>query len=188
VVDKDAATDLLARLAEWNVADARGEVEKLITSAGVVVDGAVRRELAEDLAARVVDGSRPLLGRDEVPEHVRALTSPLVLSVERQLVARIARRADAATITVIEGAAGSGKTRRLASMRAGVEARGGRMLAVTPTRKAAQVASHEVGTAAQSVAWLLHQEHASDLPHGRRAEHPHRRRPNPRARRLDRDQ
>jgi exodeoxyribonuclease V alpha subunit len=31
------------------------------------------------------------------------------------------------------------------------------MLVVTPTRKAAQVAAHEVGAAAHSVAWLLHQ-------------------------------
>ena len=58
---------------------------------------------------------------------------------------------------MVEGAAGSGKTRRLAAKRAQVEARGGRMLVVTPTRKAAQVASGEVGTAAHSVAWLLHQ-------------------------------
>ena len=33
----------------------------------------------------------------------------------------------------------------------------GGMLVVTPTRKAAQVAAGEVGTAAHSVAWLLHQ-------------------------------
>jgi exodeoxyribonuclease V alpha subunit len=156
-VVETALMRLGSRRSAWNAADARGEVEKLVASAGVVVDGAVRRELAEDLAARAVEASRPLLGRDDVPEHVRALTSPLVNSVERQLVARIVRRADAATITVIEGAAGSGKTRRLASMRAGVEARGGRMLVVTPTRKAAHVASDDVGTAAHSVAWLLYQ-------------------------------
>ena len=152
-----ALTRLGSRRSAWNPADARGEVEKLIASAGVVVDGAVRRELAEDLAARVVEASRPLLGRDDVPEHIRSLTSPRVLAVERELVARITRRADAATISVVEGAAGSGKTRRLAAQRAQVEARGGRMLVVTPTRKAAQVASGEVGTAAHSVAWLLHQ-------------------------------
>ncbi|MDQ4055677.1 MAG: AAA family ATPase [Actinomycetota bacterium] len=156
-VVETALTRLGSRRSAWNPADARGEVEKLIASAGVVVDGSVRRELAEDLAARVLGASRPLLGRDDVPEHVRALTSPQVLAVERELVTRIARRADAATITVVEGAAGSGKTRRLAAKRALVEARGGRMLVVTPTRKAAQVASGEVGTAAHSVAWLLHQ-------------------------------
>lgn len=128
-----------------------------MASVGVVVDGAVRRELAEDLVARVVEASRPLLRRDDVPEHVRSLTSPQVLAVERELVARIARRAEAGTITVVEGAAGSGKTRRLAAMRAQVEARRGRMLVVSPTRKAAQVAAGEVGTDTDSVARLLHQ-------------------------------
>ena len=90
-VVETALTRLGSRRSAWNAADARGEVEKLIASAGVVVDGAVRRELAEDLAARVVEASRPLLGRDDVPEHVRSLTSPRVLAVERELVARIAR-------------------------------------------------------------------------------------------------
>ncbi|WP_242498311.1 MobF family relaxase [Nocardioides glacieisoli] len=156
IVDR-ALARLGSRRSAWNGADARGEVEKLIASAGVVVDGAVRRELAEDLTARVLEASSLLLGRNDVPAHVRAHTSPRVLAVERELVARIAQRADERTITVVEGAAGAGKTRRLAAKRAEVEARRGRMLIVTPTRKAAQVASAEVGTTAYSVAWLLHQ-------------------------------
>jgi exodeoxyribonuclease V alpha subunit len=146
-----------SRHSAWNSADARGEVEKLIASAGVVVDGAVRRELAEDLAARVIDASRTLLGRNDVPEHVRAYTSTHVLEVERELIDRIATRADAAELTVVEGAAGSGKTARLAATREQVERRGGRMLVVTPTRKAAQVAARQVGSPAESVAWLLQQ-------------------------------
>lgn len=150
-------TRLGSKRSAWNAGDARGEVEKLIASAGVVSDGAVRRELAEDLAARVIEASRPLLGRDDVPEHVRAHTSPYVLAVERDIVDRLTIRADAATLTVVEGAAGAGKTRRLAATRAKVEARGGQMLVVTPTKKAAQVAAREVGAAAHSVAWLLHQ-------------------------------
>ena len=89
-----ALTRLGSRRSAWNPADARGEVEKLIASAGVVVDGSVRREIAEDLAARVLEASRPLLGRDDVPEHIRVLTSPQVLAVERELVTRIARRAE----------------------------------------------------------------------------------------------
>ena len=94
-----ALTRLGSRRSAWNPADARGEVEKLIASAGLVVDAAVRRELAEDLAARVIDASRPLLGRDDVPEHVRALTSSEVLAVEREIVDRIVRRAAAKTLT-----------------------------------------------------------------------------------------
>lgn len=150
-------TRLGAKRSAWNAADARGEVEKLIASAGVVSEGAVRRELAEDLTARVIEASRPLLGRSDVPEHVRAHTSPEVLAVERDLVDRITSRAQTASLAVVEGAAGAGKTRRLAATRAKVEGQGGRMLVVTPTKKAAQVASHEVGAAAHSVAWLLHQ-------------------------------
>lgn len=161
-LDREAVVEtalirLGSRRSAWNAADARGEVEKLIASAGVVVDGTVRRELAEDLAARVVEASRPLLGRDDVPEHVRSLTSPQALAVEHELVARITGRAGAGTITMVEGAAGSGKTRRLAAMRAQVEARRGRMLVVSPTRKTAQVAADEVGTDTDSVARLLYQ-------------------------------
>ncbi|CAN5484500.1 hypothetical protein BH09ACT12_BH09ACT12_23970 [soil metagenome] len=146
-----------SRRSAWNAADARGEVEHLIAAAGIVAGPAVRRELAEDLAYRVVAASRPLLGRTDVPEHVRSLTSPHVLAVERELIERIASGATTGELTIVEGAAGSGKTTRLAAKRAELEQQGGRMLVVTPTRKAAQVAAHEVGAPAHSVAWLLHQ-------------------------------
>lgn len=91
------------------------------------------------------------------PEHVRALRSPDVLAVEYDLVAQIINGAQREKITVVEGAAGAGKTRRLAATREQVEARGGRMLVVTPTRKAAQVAAGEVGTETRAVAKLLHE-------------------------------
>lgn len=161
-LDRNALVDfallrLGARRSAWNSADARGEVERLIASTGRVIDGAIRRELTEDLTARVVAASRPLLGRSDVPEHVRALTSTDVLAVEHEIVDRIARRAEARTLTIIEGAAGAGKTNQLAATRQAVEARGRRMFVVTPTRKAAQVAATEVGSTANSVAWLLHQ-------------------------------
>ena len=57
----------------------------------------------------------------------------------------------------MEGAAGAGKTARLAATREHFEEGGLRMLVVTPTKKAAQVAQGEIGAAAHSVAWLLHQ-------------------------------
>jgi hypothetical protein len=86
----------LARLAAgrsaWNAADVRGEVERLIAAAGVVAGAPVRRELAEDLAARAMDRCLPLLGRDGVPEHIRAWTSRPVLEVEADLTARLAAR------------------------------------------------------------------------------------------------
>jgi len=181
-----ALTRLGARRSAWNSADARGEAERVITTSGVIVAAAVRRELAEDLTARVVAASVPLLDRPNVPEHVRALTSPQVLAVERELVGRFAvdetpsiapprhlvgcvdgldhgQRAAVALlagfspIVVVEGAAGAGKTATLAATRR-VLARSGRgMVVVTPTRKAAQVAGLQVGAGAYSVAWLLHQ-------------------------------
>ena len=61
------------------------------------------------------------------------------------------------TITVVEGAAGAGKTARLAATRERAIAAGRRMVVVTPTLKAAQVAEGEIGAAAYSAAWLLHQ-------------------------------
>ncbi len=152
-----ALVRLGVRRSAWNAADARGECERLIAATGGVIDGVVRRELAEDLAARVVSMSRPLLCRADVPEHVRVLTSADVLAVEHEIVDRITQRAEDKTIAVVEGAAGAGKTTRLATTRKAFEEAGHRMVVVTPTRKAAQVASSEIGAAAHSVAWLLHQ-------------------------------
>ncbi|MGH2908006.1 MAG: MobF family relaxase, partial [Solirubrobacteraceae bacterium] len=161
-VDRGGVVELaLVRLGShrsaWNAADARGEVERIIASSGGVVDPAVRIELAEDLSARVIGASQPLLGRSDEPEHVRTLTSAEVLAVEYEIVDRILTRADAEVITVIEGAAGAGKTARLATTRERAVAAGRRMVVVTPTLKAAQVAEGATGAASYSAAWLLHQ-------------------------------
>ncbi|MCO7221780.1 MobF family relaxase [Klenkia sp. PcliD-1-E] len=194
VLDRDRAADqMLTRLAAgrsaWNVADLRGEAERLLAAAGVVAEAAVRSELAEDLTARALARCLPLLIRDGVPEHVRAWTSPAVLEVEADLVARLAARGthhgadadlrpdrgaglerldagQAATaaalagnrpLIVVEGAAGAGKTTTLAAARRLLEERGRRLVVVTPTLKAARVASAEVGTTAGSAAWLAFQ-------------------------------
>ena len=61
-----------------------------------------------------------------------------------------------AELVVIEGAAGAGKTTTLAVAKDVLAKQGRRMLVVTPTLKAAQVAAREVGGAG-SVAWLVHQ-------------------------------
>ncbi|MGH8861364.1 MAG: MobF family relaxase, partial [Jatrophihabitantaceae bacterium] len=62
-----AVAEVLARLGSrrsgWNAADIRGEVEQLLARANVVVNGAVRLELAEDLTARTVDACVSLLDR-----------------------------------------------------------------------------------------------------------------------------
>ena len=161
-LDRDGLVELAlvrlgARRSAWNSADARGEVERLVAATGGAIDSAVRRELAEDLTARVVAASRPLLGRTDVPEHVRSFTSSNVLAVEHEIVNRIAARANAGAIRIVEGAAGAGKTARLAATRERALASGHRMVVVTPTRKAAQVAEGALGAASYSAAWLLHQ-------------------------------
>lgn len=161
-LDRDGLVELAlvrlgARRSAWNSADARGEVEKLIASTGGAIDSAVRLELAEDLTARVVAASRPLLGSADVPEHVRSFTSSEVLAVEHEIVDGITTRAAARSIWIVEGAAGAGKTARLAATREQALAAGHRMVVITPTRKAAQVAEGAIGAASYSAAWLLHQ-------------------------------
>jgi exodeoxyribonuclease V alpha subunit len=188
--DRDATAETIlvrlgARRSAWNPADIRGQAEKTIAAAGLVLDPAIRTELAEDLTARVIRACVPLLYQPDVPEHVRSLTSPQVLRTEADIVTRLANRAEApaapvalspsaaeglddlqraavallagpASLVVIEGAAGAGKTTTLATTQTLLAEQGRRMLVVTPTLKAAQVAAREVGTAG-SAAWLVHQ-------------------------------
>jgi conjugative relaxase-like TrwC/TraI family protein len=186
-IDRDAAAaEVVARLgadrSAWNAADARGAVEQLLARRGIMAEVGVRTELAEDLTARALSLCVPL--RADTPEHVRALTSQHVLDVEADLVANLAargghksrprepatvdgldaeQRAAVAVLTgdaplvVIEGAAGTGKTTTLAAVRDALDRQVRQLLVVTPTRKAAQVASAEVGTRAGSAAWLAHQ-------------------------------
>jgi exodeoxyribonuclease V alpha subunit len=202
---RDAAVvEVLARLAKrrsgWNGADIRGEVEQLIARRNLVTDAAIRGELAEDLTARTLAQCVPLLDREGVPKHIRALTSRHVLDVEADLTARLAARADPpshaphtdgrgtapntheeldaaqrqavrvlagdAQLVVLEGAAGAGKTTTLAATRTAIEHRGARLVVVTPTLKAAQVAARELGTRAFSAAWLAHQHGYRWHPNG----------------------
>ncbi len=183
-----------ARRSAWNAADIRGEVEQWIAGTGLVAEPAVRIDLAEDLTARTLSACEPLLPRTDVPEHIRALTSREVLTVEADLVTRLIDRAEqpahvaafadheaepgsgagpegldlaqqaavaslagSAQLLVVEGAAGAGKTKTLSATQELLAERGHRMVVVTPTLKAAQVAGRETGTKAFSAAWLAHQ-------------------------------
>ncbi|MFC7726168.1 MobF family relaxase [Nocardioides sp. GCM10028917] len=178
-------TRLGAKRSAWNAPDIHGEVERLIASVGVVAERPVRHELVEDVAERARTRSVPLLDRGDVPEHVRSLTSERVLAVEADLVNTLAARASqpvttagrlrgsrhldpaqqrvvavlagGASLLVIEGAAGTGKTATLAAARAVLEASDRRLVVVTPTLKAAHAARQEVGADAFSAAWLVHQ-------------------------------
>jgi DNA transposition AAA+ family ATPase len=186
-LDRDAAvntvlTRLGAKRSAWNAADIRGQVELLISSEGIIAEPSVRIELAEDLSARAIAASVPLLN-DDTPEHIRALTSRHVLGVEADLSNSFAVRASLpglpVTITggdldekqmravatlagkhrlvVVEGAAGAGKTATLAGTRNVIAATGHRMIVVTPTLKAAQVVATQIGSQAHSAAWLARQ-------------------------------
>jgi exodeoxyribonuclease V alpha subunit len=191
-VNRDAVADLVlsrlgARRSSWNAADIRGEVERILASVDIVATAAVRRELVEDLTTRTVTQCQRLLKRDDVPEHVRALSSTRVLEVEADLGTRLlaraehsgtpvrvgqvvaGRRLDSAQravvaalagdhqLLVIEGAAGAGKTTTLAAARDLLAMQDRRLVVVTPTLKAAQVVEQQVGTDAFSAAWLIHQ-------------------------------
>jgi exodeoxyribonuclease V alpha subunit len=189
-LNRDVAADLVltrlgAKRSAWNAADIRGEAERLIASVGVVAERPVRHELVEDIADRARSRCVPLLDRDDVPEHVRSLTSELVVAVEADLVDSIATRsarpvtdavrlrgdahldhaqrqvvaalAGGAGLLVIEGAAGTGKTTTLAAARDVLDDADRRLVVVTPTLKAAQAAQQQVGTDAFSAAWLIHQ-------------------------------
>ena len=190
-VDRDAAADLVvcilgAKRSAWNRADLRGKTEVLLAQTCLLADPAARAELAEDITARAADRCIRLLMGSNVPEHVRSLSSPQVLQVEADLLARIARRAahpartarvggrglvridptQAAVVgvlagdgplVVVEGAAGAGKTTALRTTRELLARRGRRLVVVTPTLQAAEVAAAETGAEGHSAAWLIHQ-------------------------------
>ena len=69
----------------------------------------------------------------------------------------VAALAGTGPLTLVEGAAGAGKTTTLAATRESLERQGHRLVVVTPTLKAARVAADETGTTAYSAAWLAHQ-------------------------------
>ena len=69
----------------------------------------------------------------------------------------VASLAGNASLLVVEGAAGAGKTTTLAAASALLVDRGHRMVVVTPTLKAARVVGRETGARAFSAAWLAHQ-------------------------------
>ncbi|WP_341358940.1 MobF family relaxase [Georgenia sp. M64] len=190
-IDRDAAADLVvailgAKRSVWNTGDIRGTTEVLLARTALLADRAARAELAEDITARATSRCVPLLDRADVPEHIRSLSSPHVLEVEADVVARIARRAvqpartlrldgrrpvgidpaQAAVagalagdgpLVVVEGAAGAGKTTTLRFTRELLSMRGHRLIVVTPTLKAAEVAAAETGADGHSAAWLIHQ-------------------------------
>ncbi len=110
-------------------------------------------EVEADLTARLAArGTHHGLGTDLQPD--------LAADLERLDAGQAATAAALAgnqPLVVVEGAAGAGKTTTLATTRHLLAQQGRGLLVVTPTLKAARVASAEVGTATGSAAWLAFQ-------------------------------
>ncbi|SDE33003.1 MobF family relaxase [Nocardioides lianchengensis] len=145
----ELAEDLTARAIEacvplLNRADVPRHVRAL-TSPHVL---AVEADLTTRLAARSGRGARPA-------EPTPAVVGEQSLDpMQRDVVAALAGDGE---LVVIEGAAGAGKTTTLAAARTALTDQGHRLVVVTPTLKASQVAARELKTPAFSAAWLVHQ-------------------------------
>ncbi|MEO8749052.1 MAG: MobF family relaxase, partial [Allobranchiibius sp.] len=110
-------------------------------------------EVEDDLVARLAArGAQPISRRDLISARVI-----IGEDLDEGQWAAVAAITSAAPLVVIEGAAGAGKTRMLASGRVETETSGHRLLVVTPTLKAAQAVTREVGAKAGSAAWLAYQ-------------------------------
>jgi exodeoxyribonuclease V alpha subunit len=128
----------------------------------------VEAELTTRLADRAtgpgVDLTDPDLTRpvDGLAPHGAEPTSSARLVTEADRLdpgqaAAVAALAGDRALVVIEGAAGAGKTTTLTAAAQLLQTRGQRLVVVTPTLKAAQIAAAELGSAAGSAAWLVHQ-------------------------------
>jgi len=123
---------------------------RALTSSEVL---AVEGELTTRLIARAAHTpASPASPAQHVSGGIEAAEE---LDAAQQAVA--AALAGTGPLTLVEGAAGAGKTTTLAAVRESLERQGHRLVVVTPTLKAARVAANETGTTAYSAAWLAHQ-------------------------------
>ena len=189
--DRDAAVETIlvrlgARRSAWNAADIRGEAEKAIAAAGLVVDAGrahragrgphrpVDRGVRAAVAPAGRTRARPVAdlapGAEDRGRHRDPARGPRRASPSRRR-CRPPARPRGSMISNAPPSRRSPATRGWWSSRArpvpvrpppsppprrSSSEQGRRMLVVTPTLKAAQVAAREVGTAG-SVAWLVHQ-------------------------------
>jgi len=123
---------------------------RALTSSEVL---AVEGELATRL---VVRAAHTPAGPASAAQHmVGGIETGQELDGAQQVV--VAALAGTGPLTLVEGAAGAGKTTTLAATRELLERQGHRLVVVTPTLKAARVAAGETGATAYSAAWLAHQ-------------------------------
>jgi thymidine kinase len=114
---------------------------------------AVEGELTTRLIARAAH--TPASPTSPAPHVAGGIEAAQELDAAQQAV--VAALAGTGPLTLVEGAAGAGKTTTLAATRQSLERQEHRLVVVTPTLKAARVAAHETGTTAYSAAWLAHQ-------------------------------
>ncbi|GAB3320352.1 hypothetical protein GCM10027451_41100 [Geodermatophilus aquaeductus] len=143
---EDLTARALARCVPLLPRDGVPEHVRAWTSPAVL---AVEADLSARLAAR---GTHPGCDVDPRPDLAAGLER-----LDAGQAATAAALAGTRPLVVVEGAAGAGKTTTLATTRRFLAQQGRGLLVVTPTLKAARVASAEVGSAAGSAAWLAFQ-------------------------------
>jgi len=148
----------VAELAE----DLRARAQARCTSV-LVGDEKVPSVMSRHLtSAAVVDADMALnlglagLAADQGPRGTEAGWAARGAGLDAGQAAAVAAIAGGAGLEVVIGPAGTGKTAMLAAAQQALRAQGRELVVLAPTRKAAQVASQELGAPATSVAKLLY--------------------------------
>ena len=149
LLDRDGVPEHIRTLTCQQVLDVEAELTTRLAdrATGPGVD------LTDPDPTRPVDGLAP--HGSEPTWSVRLIADAHRLDAGQA--AAVAALAGDRALVVIEGAAGAGKTTTLTAAARLLQTRGQRLMVVTPTLKAAQVAAAELGSAAGSAAWLVHQ-------------------------------
>jgi len=96
------------------------------------------------------------LAGDEGPRDAEAAIAARAAGLDAGQAEAAAAIAGGAGLEVVVGPAGTGKTAMLAAAKQSLDGRGRELVVLAPTRKAAQVATEELGVSASSVAKLLY--------------------------------
>lgn len=111
-------------------------------------------ELEDDLRGRLA--ARSIHEHQDADARAMARVLPRDVRLDQAQVAAVAALGGTAALVLVEGAAGSGKTTVLSAAKQLVERQRARMMVAAPTKKAAQVAGGEIGTAAHTAAAIVH--------------------------------
>ncbi len=137
--------------------------EVLAVEADLTTRLIARADISPSAAPTAAASLADLIGGQGMDRVAGRVTDPAIIGRGGEAALDPAQQAVAAALAggsalvVVEGAAGVGKTTTLTAARAALERRGRRLVVVTPTLKAATVATAETGAPAYSAAWLVHQ-------------------------------